>query len=178
VIWQSADGRPGATRSTLEGEARTDLGQEEQDMTKRTNSTARAAMVAVAATALSLAAAAGASAEPSSWLPNADLVCGTTTLGPQDWVAVPPSDTLWVRTGPLAGHYVILTDTHYVVPGYVRVPPPSYAGLGDGVTRTWGTKTGLAGKAMTCDFVSRWGAPEDPDTFSVVGPITMVRVSG
>lgn len=139
---------------------------------------ARAALVMVAASALSLTAAATASGEPSTWLPDADLVCGDTTLHPDDWVAVPPSDTLWVRTGPLAGHYVILTDTHYVVPGYQVAPPESYDSLGPAVaTRTRGAKQGLAATAMTCDFVSRWGLPDDPDTFSVVGPITIARVS-
>jgi hypothetical protein len=57
-------------------------------------------------------------------------------------------------------------------------PPTTYDGLGAGVTRTRGAKTGLAGTAMTCDFVSRWGAAGDPDTFSVVGPITIACVSG
>lgn len=138
----------------------------------------RAAMVAVLATAFAIAGGATASGEPSTWLPNADLVCGDITLLPDEWVAVPPSDTLWVKSGPMAGHYVILTDTHYVVPGYVVDPPHSYDGLGDGVTRTRGVKQGLVDATMTCDFVSRWGSPEDPNTFSVVGPITVARVSG
>jgi hypothetical protein len=151
---------------------------QEEDLMKRRMRSTGAALVAVTATALGVAGAAGATAAPRTWLPDAVLVCGTTTVGIDDWVAVPPADTLWVRTGPLAGHYVILTDTHYRVDGYLDVPPASYDGLGPGATRTWGTKQDLTGAAITCDFLSRWGERGDPQAFSVVGPITMVRVSG
>ena len=140
--------------------------------------TARAALLGVAMGVLAVAASGPASGDPASRLPNADLVCGSTTLLPDQWVAVPSADTVWVRTGALAGHYVILSDTHYVVPGYVEKPPSSYDDLVAVDSRTWGAKQGHVGAAITCDFVSRWGEPGDPDTFSVIGPITMARVPG
>jgi hypothetical protein len=43
-------------------------------------------------------------------------------------------------------------------------------------TKMWGAKTGLT-DTVSCDFVSRWGDKGDPQTGSVIGPITMVRVS-
>ena len=139
----------------------------------------RTALVATAVAALGVTAGMGtASAAPSTWLPDALLFCGSTTVHPDEWVAVPPSDTFWVTSGPLTGHYVILSDAHYIAPGYLTAPPSSYDGLSQVGSRTWGAKQGLARTAMTCDFVSRWGEPGDPDTFSVVGPITMARVPG
>ena len=131
----------------------------------------------MAAGVVGLGSAGGASAEPTTWLPDALLFCGDVTVGADQWVALPPSDTLWITDGPLAGHYVILTDTHYRVDGYWTAPPPSYAGL-EGVTRVRGVKQGLSGSTMTCDFVSRWGQPGAPGTFSVVGPITVARLPG
>lgn len=137
---------------------------------------ARSGAAALAVGLLGLAGAGGAAAEPTTWLPDALLFCGDVTVGADQWVALPPSDTLWITAGPLAGHYVILTDTHYRVPGYLTAPPSSYVGL-EGVTRVRGVKQGL-GPSMTCDFVSRWGEPDAPGTFSVVGRITVVRVPG
>ena len=140
--------------------------------------TARTALLGVAVGVLAVTASGSASGEPASRLPNADLVCGSTTLLPDQWVAVPQSDTVWVRAGALAGHYVILGDTHYVVPGYVEEPPATYDDLEAVDSRTRGAKQGHVGAAITCQFVSRWGEPGDPDTFSVIGPITMARVPG
>lgn len=140
--------------------------------------TARAGLVGVSVAVLGLAAAATASGDPVTWLPDADLVCGTTTVQPDQWVAIAPSDTLWITGTALAGHYVILADTHYVVSGYADKPPASYDGMAAVDSRTWGAKRALATSAIRCDFVSRWGAPGDADTFSVVGPITIARVSG
>lgn len=38
---------------------------------------------------------------------------------------------------------------------------------------------GLQVDAVVCDFVSRWGSPDDPASwFSVVGPMTIPKVSG
>lgn len=88
-----------------------------------------------------------------------------------------PADSLWVDDGPLAGHYVLLAFSHYRMTGLQTAPPDSYAGLDqlDNVVR--GAKTGLAGNAITCQFVSRWDLPGTADDFSVVGPVTMVKVS-
>ena len=120
-----------------------------------------------------------ASAEPQRrWLADADLVCQADTLSTSEWVSVPGSDSLWITDGPLAGHYVILADSHYVMPGLQEEPPESYAGLPQVGSLVRGTKAGLAGDSLTCDFVSRWDAPGEADDFSVVGPLTMVRVSG
>lgn len=86
-----------------------------------------------------------------------------------------PSGTLWITTGELAGHYVILSDGHYLMEGYQEAPPASYDGLEPLDSRTWGTKTGFVGQAITCDFVSRWVEKGADGTFSVVGPITIPR---
>ena len=90
---------------------------------------------------------------------------------------MPGSDSPWIRTGPLAGHYVIVADSHYVMPGLQYAPPESYTGLEQVGNLVRGNKTGLAGDAITCHFVSRWDLPGDAEDASVVGPITMVRVS-
>jgi hypothetical protein len=146
-------------------------------MTTHRNRPAKAAMVAVAASVLSVAAATSASAAPSPRLPNADLFCPGSTLTQGQWASVPGSDSLWIFTGPLAGHYVIVTDTHYLVEGYQEKPPTSYDPKTMVDTKTWGAKTGLT-DPVRCDFVSRWGEKGDPETVSVIGPIAMVRVSG
>ena len=141
-------------------------------------STRRMLAVTAAAILVSLAGAGAASAEPQRmWLPDADLFCQADTLGPEEWVGVPGSDTLWIRTGPLAGHYVILADSHYLMPGLEDEPPSSYVGLPQVGSLVRGQKAGLAQDAITCDFVSRWDFPGDADDFSVVGPMTVVRVS-
>ncbi|GAB3450084.1 hypothetical protein GCM10027517_37120 [Phycicoccus ginsengisoli] len=137
-----------------------------------------AAAALVVAGTVGLGTAGSASAEPTTWLPDALLFCGDVRVAPDQWVALPPSDTLWITQGPLTGHYVILGDTHYRAPGYLTAPPPSYAGLEVLGTRTRGAKQGLTGATRTCDFVSRWGQPDAPGTFSVVGPITIARVPG
>ena len=138
----------------------------------------RVAAVSAAAVLFGMLGAGAASAEPpGSRLPDADLFCPGDTLGTSEWVSVPGSDTLWIRTGPLAGHYVILADSHYWMPGLQYAPPASYTGLEQVGNLVRGNKTGLAGDAITCHFVSRWDLPGDTDDFSVVGPVTMVRVS-
>lgn len=140
--------------------------------------TARTAAMAAAAVFVSLAGAGAASAEPQrTWLPDADLVCETDTLGTGEWVSVPGSDSLWITDGPLTGHYVILADSHYFMPGLQDEPPESYVGLPQVGDLVRGKKSGLAEDALTCDFVSRWDLPADADDFSIVGPVTMVRVS-
>lgn len=144
-------------------------------MNKRTTGLVAAAVLGAT---MSVGTAATSSAAPQTWLPNADLVCGGTTMAPEDWVAVPPSGTLWITTGDLTGHYVILSDAHYYMDGYQETPPASYDGLTQLDSRTWGTKTGLEGEAVTCDFVSRWGEMGAEGTFSVVGPITVARTGG
>lgn len=135
-------------------------------------------MVAAAVAASTLATVTTASGAPRSWLPDAELVCDGTTVTTDQWVAIPPSDTLWIQEGPMAGHYVILSSTHYWMDGYVETPPASYEGLPMLESRTHGQKTGLAEGSMTCDFISRWGPQGDPDTFSVVGLLTIAKVSG
>ncbi len=140
-------------------------------MSRRT--TGLAAALALGETT-SLGTVATASAAPATRLPDADLVCGSVTLHSTDWVALPSSGTLWIKTGTLAGHYVILSDAHYVVPGYLASPPASYDGLMLLDDRSMGTKAGLADAAMSCDFVSRWGTGEEAS--SVVGPIVIAPV--
>ena len=133
-------------------------------------------MVGVAAAVLGLACAVPASADPATRLPDADLVCGETTLDSSQWVALPPSGSLWILDTELAGHYVIVSDIHYMVEGeLVAIPPESYEGLGQGVPKSRGAKAGL--ETLTCDFVSRWKIPGEP-VFSVVGPITIAPVPG
>lgn len=122
---------------------------------------------------MSVATAATSSSAPQTWLPNADLVCGGTTFTTDQWVAVPPSGTLWINTGELAGHYVMVTRVHYFMPGYQEAPPASYDGLQLVDDRTWGTKSGFAGEKISCDVVSRWGEPGAEGTYSIVGPITI-----
>lgn len=144
-------------------------------MRRHTNRRATAAVVAVAAAVLGVAAAGTASATPSPRLPDANLVCGDTTMYQGDWTTVPGSDSLWILTGELAGHYSVLTATHYFTEGYLQAPPASYDGLEMVDTKSWGAKTGLT-DILTCDFVSRWGADGAEGTFSIVGPVTMARV--
>lgn len=90
---------------------------------------------------------------------------------------MPGSDSLWIKGGPPAGHYVILTDSHYLMPGLQNEPPASYTGLDQVGNLVRGQKAGLAEESITCDFVWRWDVPGDEEDFSVVGPLTMVRVS-
>jgi hypothetical protein len=137
--------------------------------------TAGLAAALVMGATMSVVTAATSSAAPRTWLPDADLVCGNLTLGPADWVAVPPSGTLWIQTGELAGHYVILSSAHYLMEGYQEAPPTSYNGLEPLDSRTWGTKAGFTGQTLACDFVSRWGEKGADGTYSVVGPITIAR---
>lgn len=140
--------------------------------------TARATVVAAAAAMfVTLAGAGAASAQPQrTWLPDADLFCQADSLGTDEWVGVPGADSLWIKQGPLAGHYVILADSHYFMPGLQYEAPESYVGLEQVGTLVRGKKTGLAPDAITCDFVSRWDFPGDEEDFSIVGPVTMVRV--
>ena len=146
-------------------------------MTKRSSRSARAAAVGVVATVLGLAGTVSASADPVTRLPDADLVCGNTTLTSDQWVALPPSGTLWITDTALEGHYVIVSDTHYLVDGELLTgPPTSYEPYEPGLPKTRGAKVGL-GDPMTCDFVSRWEIPGMP-VFSVVGPITIARLPG
>jgi hypothetical protein len=84
---------------------------------------------------------------------------------------------LWVDAGPLAGHYVILADTHYRVSGLLTEPPPDYSNAVPLGEKTWGDKAGLAQEAIDCQFVSQWDFPGEDQDFTVVGPISMVRVS-
>jgi hypothetical protein len=138
----------------------------------------RVAAVSAAAVLFGVLGAGTASAAPPRpWLPDADLFCPTDTLTQGEWVTAPGSDSLWVADGDMAGHYVLLSFSHYWMDGLQDAPPASYEGLPqlDDVLR--GAKTGLAGDAVTCQFVSRWDLPGTADDFSVVGPVTMVWVS-
>lgn len=141
----------------------------------------RAATAAAAAAVLvTLAGAGTASAQPSTnRLPDADMLCpGSDPLNSSQWVSLPGSDTLWLNEGPLAGHYLILSDSHYVVPGLVPADELSTDGLEPVQTLSRGAKTGLADGAITCEFVSHWDFPGTVDDMTVFGPITMVRVNG
>lgn len=135
------------------------------------------AVAAVLATAVG-AGATAASAAPITRLPDADLYCPTATLGSDEWVAL-TTGTLWISTGELAGHYVVLEQTHYYSPGLLTEPPAEYdtAAL-LGPTQTFGTKAAFVGDSLTCHFVSRWDLPGEDDDFSVVGPVTIAKVSG
>ncbi len=147
-------------------------------MEECTMKTTRMAVVSAAAVLFGMLGAGVASAEPPGpRLPDADLFCGGGPLGTSEWVSVPGSDSLWIRTGPLAGHYVILADSHYLMEGLQTAPPPSYDGLDQVGNLVRGKKTGMAGDAITCQFVSRWDQPGDAGDYSIVGPITMVLVS-
>ncbi|KGN43129.1 hypothetical protein [Knoellia aerolata] len=149
-------------------------------MATKTQNITRAALVGVTAATLGIGAAASASGAPDTWLPNATLTCGSTTLAPSDWVAVPPSDSLWILTGDLAGHYVILRDAHYLATTAeqaAQAPATDYAGLPELETRSWGTKAGLTGSAFTCDFSSQWGDGGE-GTEWIVGPVTIARAPG
>jgi hypothetical protein len=140
--------------------------------------TARATAMAAAAIFVSLAGAGTASAEPQrTWLPDADLFCPSDTLVTGEWGGLPGSDSMWIKDGPHAGHYVIVTDSHYFMPGLQVAPPESYEGLDQVGYLVRGKKAGLAQDAITCQFVSRWDMSGDEEDFSIVGPVTMVRVS-
>jgi hypothetical protein len=139
----------------------------------------RVAAVSAAAVLFGMLGAGVASAAPPSpWLPDADLFCPVADdpLVKVGWVTPPGSDSLWVTTGPLAGHYVLLAFSHYWMDGLQYAPPASYAGLPQLNDEVRGAKTGLTGP-ITCHFVSRFDLPGTSDDFSVVGPATMVRVS-
>lgn len=140
----------------------------------------RTRLAAVSAAAVlfgMLGAGAASAAPPAPWLPDADLFCPGDTLYQGEWVTAPGSDSLWVMDGPLAGHYVLLAFSHYEMDGLQYEPPASYAGLPQVNDVVRGSKTGMAGGAITCQFVSRWDLPGTSDDFSVVGPVTMVWVS-
>lgn len=133
---------------------------------------------ATAAAVLALAmwgAGAAASAAPETRLPDATLYCGDVVLGPDDWAVKTPS-TIWIGAGPLAGHYVTLAYAHYRAPGQVTTRPESYEGLEPLDSKVFGTKQGLVAGSMTCDLVSRWDVAPAP--FSIVGWVTLTRVSG
>lgn len=152
----------------------------EKTQGSRMRRTIRRAALAGAATAFSLAAATTAAGAPTTWLPNATLTCDGVTFAPDEWVAVPPSDSLWITSGDLAGHYVILEDTHYMAltpEEAARAATGDYSGLPQIETRKWGKKTGLTGPAFTCDIFSQWGDGGE-GTFWVVGTATIARAPG
>lgn len=109
-------------------------------------------------------------------LPDATLFCGSSVIQPHDWV-MHNGATMWITGDDLTGHYVILSFAHYFVEGLLTEPPASYDGLpAAGPYYSFGQKAALQGTAMSCDFVSRWDTPEGE--FSIVGPITISKVSG
>ncbi|GAA6527992.1 hypothetical protein [Intrasporangium sp. DVR] len=138
----------------------------------------RAMAVAAVVAATVGASAAGASGAPRTRLPDATLFCGSVTVAADAWVAL-GSGTLWITSGDLAGHYVVLEQTHYYAEGLLQEPPESYEALMPLIpTETFGKKTGLE-TTQSCDFVSRWEDPSAPGTgFSIVGPVTIAKVSG
>lgn len=138
----------------------------------------RALAVAAALAAAVGAGATAASAAPITRLPDADLFCPAATMGPTEWVAL-GSGTLWITAGDLAGHYVVLEQTHYFSPGLMEAAPATYEGLQPIIpTERFGRKAALVGDSFTCDFVSRWDLPGEGDDFSVFGPVTIAKVSG
>lgn len=134
--------------------------------------------IAAVAVAAALGAGAGAASAAPPALPDASLFCEGVTIGPDEWVINPNSGTLWITADPLAGHYLILVSAHYRVEGLFDVPPGSYEGLLFLDAREIGHKTGVLNNALECDFVSRWDLPDPEQDFSIVGPITISKVSG
>ena len=135
------------------------------------------ALAAVALAAAMGAGASSASAAPHTWLPNFTLYCDTGTASPEETVVIPVADSLWVTSGALAGHYVILDESHYVYNGHFEGRPSSedYNRLNPaGPPRTFGVKAGPDARALSCDFVSYWA---DSDT-SIIGPMTIAKVPG
>lgn len=109
-----------------------------------------------------------AGAAPDTLTRDADLFCpGSRTLTTSEWVwAVPGS--LWIKAGPLAGHYAVLHATQNELAGLVYAPPASLppAPVSD---EAHGGKGGLADGAMTCTFLSRWAVPN----LTVLGILTV-----
>jgi hypothetical protein len=129
--------------------------------------------VAVMAAAIG-AGTASASAAPETKLPDYTLYCDTATVLPSELVVVPPAN-IWIQSGDLAGHYVILSESHYFFPGELRQRPMTYEDLQVALPpKTFGAKDGLEGKALSCDFVSYW----EGMGMSVIGPVTLAKVSG
>lgn len=141
----------------------------------RKNQLVRGATTAVGVAALltaTMVASAGA-APQRVWLPSADLVCGETTVGPAEWTHNPSSGVLFVTSGEMAGHYVIQEVETYATPGHLTEVPESYDGMMPALMWTHGKKTGL--DTITCTVLSRLGPPGGE--FTVVGPVTLARVS-
>ena len=112
-----------------------------------------------------------AGAAPAPRLPDFELFCSGSP--PTTDVVGWGSDTLWVTSGPLSGHYVVVSYAHYLAPGLLVAPPTSVAGLPLADAKTFGHKTGVGGDALDCTFVSRWDLPGTADDFTVTGPIVV-----
>lgn len=139
-------------------------------MTKRVMVAAATAMAAVSVGGFVGVGSAGAA--PPMPLPDADLVCPNGTASGQEWVGfgVP---TIWVLEGALKGHYVVLDQAHYELPGLVYEAPADLP-LG----KRMGTRTAFEDTQMTCTFISRWNSDDDTKDRSIVGPITIAKVPG
>ncbi|SOC53541.1 hypothetical protein [Ornithinimicrobium cerasi] len=126
-----------------------------------------------AAAMMALGAAGTASGAPAMRLPEADLWCeGDLVATTTEWVALPKAGTLWIEEGPMVGHYVILASGHIGMPGHLYEVPEGDLGM----DRSFGRKAGPAEESLSCVVLSRWDTPDGP--FTVVGPLTVARVSG
>jgi hypothetical protein len=132
----------------------------------------QAAAVALIA-ASSIAVPGGvASAEPAPGLPDADLFCGPGYADQvESFVARPPAASLWIDGPTYGGHYAILDEIHYEVPGLVYQPvlDPSTLPLLLPL-KSYGQKAGL--DTIRCEVVSRFAASD----FTVISPLTLVAV--
>lgn len=147
-------------------------------------STRRRSLAAVAACGLALAGsalvpAAPAAAEPAQFLPDADIYCQSTDgwTHATSFVARPPGTSLWIDGSAFGGHYTILEETHYIVPGELLDDPVDDPGSLQLVspTLTFGKKaSGLP--TVSCQVVSRWRTPDGD--YTIIAPMTLVRVSG
>lgn len=93
---------------------------------------------------------------------------------PSESVVIPAA-TIWIKSGELAGHYVILSEVHYFYPGALRQRPTEdmYTQPAS-LPKTFGAKAALQSGAISCDFVSYWEGRDK----SIIGPITIAKVSG
>ena len=131
----------------------------------------QAAAVALIA-ASSIAMPGVASAEPAPGLPDADLFCGPGYADRvESFVARPPAASLWVDGQAYGGHYAIVDEIHYEVPGLVYQPvlDPSTLPLLLPL-KSYGQKTDLG--TIRCEVVSRFAGSD----FTVISPLTLAPV--
>lgn len=127
-----------------------------------------------AAMMMTIGVAGPASSAPATRLPDAQLWAdGQLVADATEWVVMPKAGTLWITEGDWAGHYVIIDSVHLFYPEVYLEEPPLVIDVDP--TRFFGKKTGL--EPIDVVVLSRFGTPEEP-MMSVVGPITIAKVSG